>query len=93
MSKYSCSPGDPLDMLAEECAELIQALMKFRRFGADGAPGYTGMTPREEIRREVGDVLCSIDRLIVSGFMSKGEAILACANKHERIKELFGEMA
>ena len=90
MSKYNCSPGEPLDVLAEECAELIQAIMKLYRFGPNGAPGYSGEKPREEIKREVGDVLAAIDRLIQSGFMNRGEALSACAAKHDRIEELFG---
>jgi len=85
VSKYDCAPGDPLDMLAEECAELIQACMKLRRFGPDGAPGYAGTKPRDEIKREIGDVLCAVERLIESGFMSEGEARIARDNKRARI--------
>lgn len=90
MAKYNCAPGDPLDMLVEECAELIQAAMKLRRFGPDGATGYTGTKPRDEIKREVGDVLAAVDRLIASGFMTTTEAVTAARKKHERIYELFG---
>lgn len=63
MPKYDCKMGDPLDMLVEECAEVIQAAMKARRFGLDGAPGYTGIKPREEIVNEIGDVLACIELL------------------------------
>lgn len=91
--KYNCHPGEPLDMLAEECAELIQAIMKHRRFGPSGAPGYTGTKPTEDIKREVGDVLCSIERLIESRFMSEDEALFARGQKRARLYELFGEHA
>lgn len=59
--------GDPLDMLVEECSEVIKAVMKARRFGFTGAPGYTGIKPFEEIVKEVGDVLACID-LLCAGY-------------------------
>lgn len=61
MTKYNCSAGNVIDMLTEECAEVIQACMKANRFGLDGAPGYTGIKPREEINKELGDVLACIE--------------------------------
>lgn len=91
MAKYNCSPGHPLDMLAEECAELIQAIMKLRRFGPEGAPGYTGTKPRDEIIRECGDVLVSVDRLVHFNLTTADELEAAKRIKWARLCELFGE--
>ncbi|MGR3177280.1 MAG: MazG nucleotide pyrophosphohydrolase domain-containing protein [Candidatus Anammoxibacter sp.] len=55
-----------LDLLAEECAEVIQAIMKAKRFGLyDKFEGYNkGRSNENAILREIGDVLAIIDLLI-----------------------------
>jgi NTP pyrophosphatase (non-canonical NTP hydrolase) len=78
-------------MLAEECAELIQAVMKLRRFGQDGAPGYEGVKPREEVIREIGDILVCVDRLVHFKLVATEELERAKKRKRERLFELFGE--
>lgn len=92
MPKYDCDMGDPLDMLVEECAEVIQAAMKARRFGLSGAPGYTGVKPREEIVKEIGDVLACIE-MMQSGrgflFLYPGELEAAKQAKLTKIREYF----
>lgn len=51
-----------LDVLIEECAEVIQAATKIKRFGWDRYhPGY-GFN-RTELAREIGDVMGVIDAL------------------------------
>lgn len=90
--KYDCEMGDPLDMLAEECAEVIQAIMKARRFSLDGAPSYTGIRPREEIVKEIGDVLACIE-LLMAGYgtvLLNGAELDAAKNaKLAKISEYF----
>lgn len=51
-----------LDILQEECAEVIQAISKCRRFGLDNSH-KSGLTQRENLTQEVGDLLCMIDLL------------------------------
>ena len=52
-----------LDILQEECAEVIQSVSKCRRFGID-APFMVGTgTQRDNLVKEIGDVLAMIDLL------------------------------
>lgn len=46
----------------EECAEVTQAISKVFRFGMDAE--HNGVTNREHLEEEVGDLLCMIDLLI-----------------------------
>lgn len=56
-----------LDLLAEECAEVIQAIMKIKRFGInDLYPD--GRTGREGLLDEIGDVFTVLDNMEFSGF-------------------------
>lgn len=54
-----------LTILQEECAEVIQAVSKVRRFGLDN-----NVT---ELKKEVADLLCMIDILLVSDIVAYGE--------------------
>ena len=90
MPKYDCEMGDPLIMLAEECAEVIQAVMKAKRFGLTGAPGYTGMIPREEILKEVGDVLACVALVRDKyDFLFPYELEIATEEKLDKIRQYF----
>jgi NTP pyrophosphatase (non-canonical NTP hydrolase) len=47
-------PCDPLDLMQEECAELIQACSKVKRYG------YESVLAADNLREEMGDVLFSL---------------------------------
>ena len=51
-----------LDILQEECAEVIQAISKCRRFGMDNSY-KDGGTQREHLIQELGDVTLLIELL------------------------------
>jgi NTP pyrophosphatase (non-canonical NTP hydrolase) len=51
-----------LDILQEECAEVIQAVSKCRRFGIDNSH-KDGLTQREQLVQELGDVTLMIELL------------------------------
>ena len=53
----TCSPKveEILDILQEECAEVIQAISKCRRFGIENVY-KDGGTQREHLVQELGDV-------------------------------------
>lgn len=54
-----------LTILQEECAEVIQAVSKVRRFGE--------VRNLEQLEQEVADVLCMIDLAYRYGIMVKNE--------------------
>ena len=56
---------NPEDKLIEECAELIQALCKFKNFGPQITDPITGVYYNNllQIKSEIADVECAIARL------------------------------
>jgi hypothetical protein len=57
-----------LAILAEECAEVTQAVMKILRHGLhSNNNGQLPETNRQALQREVGDLLHALDRCFTSG--------------------------
>ena len=74
-----------LDILQEECAEVIQAVSKIRRFGRDNShKDYP--TQRENFTQEIGDVLLLIDLLISYNVFSAYELQEAKLRKASKLK-------
>ena len=53
-----------MDILQEECAEVIQAVSKISRFGIDNFKPGKPKTNREHLEEELGDLLAMIDILV-----------------------------
>ena len=64
-----------LNILQEECAEVIQACSKIKRFGLIGKPLNTTLTNRESLEMELGDVLALVDLLKGAGLGITEEGI------------------
>jgi NTP pyrophosphatase (non-canonical NTP hydrolase) len=79
--------NEVMDILQEECAEVIQAVSKIRRFGIDNAKQDTGQTNREHLEEEVGDMLAMIDILMVNDIVSWGNLHVAKRAKIEKLKK------
>lgn len=56
MNNYN---NELLTILAEECAEVIVECSKIIRFGPESV--YEGVTAREKLEKEIGDLMCLID--------------------------------
>ena len=69
----------------EECAEVIQAISKVFRFGMDDE--YNGVSNREHLEEEIGDLLCMIDILMDNDIVSWGNLQLAKKAKIEKLKK------
>ena len=67
----------------EECAEVTQAISKVFRFGF--ADAHNGVTNREHLNEEVGDLLCMIDLMIKHNLVNE-EAVLSA--KSAKLKKL-----
>jgi hypothetical protein len=52
--------GDPLIKLAEECAEVIQAVMKIQRFGIDSVNPKNGISCKDSLFSEISDLCVRI---------------------------------
>ena len=50
-----------LNILQEECAEVIQAASKIKRFGVVGKNPASPLTNLENLELEIGDVLALVD--------------------------------
>ena len=74
-----------MDILQEECGELITAISKVRRFGLDNEY-KNGGTQREHLTQEAGDVMLLIDLLIEHGIFSRAEVEAAKYKKSEKLK-------
>ncbi len=68
----------------EECAEVTQAISKVFRFGMDDE--YNGVSNREHLEEEIGDLMCMIDLLIDNGVVSEAAVMTA---KNEKLNKLM----
>ena len=66
----------------EECAEVAQAISKVFRFGVDGL--HNGVSNRERLEEEIGDLLCMIEMLTEEGIIDAGG--IANAAQAKRLK-------
>ena len=75
-----------LDILQEECAEVIVEVSKCRRFGLDSTHYKTGQVHSQMLEQELGDVLAMLKLLIESGVVSCDGLEAAAERKLEKLK-------
>ena len=76
-----------MDILQEECAEVIQAVSKISRFGLDNLKPGKPKTNREHLEEELGDLLAMIDILHEMDVVSWTNLELAKEAKIEKLKK------
>lgn len=74
-----------MDILQEECGELITAISKIRRFGLFNTY-KDGGTQQEHLTQEAGDVMLMIQLLIEHGVLNKEELEAAKERKATKLK-------
>jgi len=79
--------NEVMDILQEECAEVIQAVSKIRRFGIDNAKPGTENTNREHLEEEIGDLLAMVDILLINNVVSWANLHAAKRAKIEKLKK------
>jgi NTP pyrophosphatase (non-canonical NTP hydrolase) len=79
--------NEVMDITQEECAEVIQAISKIRRFGVDNTKPGTDYTNRAHLEEELGDVLAMIDILLVNDVVNWGNLHKAKRAKIEKLKK------
>ena len=75
-----------LDILQEECAEVIVAISKIRRFGIDNSY-KDGGTQREHLVQELGDVTLLVELLQAHGVYKEQELINAQRRKAVKLTQ------
>lgn len=76
-----------MDILQEECAEVIQAVSKCSRFGINNCKPGKPLTNREHLEEELGDLLAMVDIMEELGIVSGGSLEVAKRAKIEKLKK------
>lgn len=76
-----------MDILQEECAEVIVEVSKCRRFGLNSTHYKTNIEHSKMLALEVGDVLALVDILVDQGVLDVNELAVAKENKKEKLKK------
>jgi len=76
-----------LTLLMEECAEVIQACAKIKRFGDDDV--YEGKSGLQRLEEELGDIQCIVDILHKGDYISFTALDVACTKKYEKLEEWY----
>lgn len=73
------------DMVQEECAEVIQAAAKAKRFGL--IEYWDEVTNRQKLETEIGDLLCLVKILVDNNILDEDAIDIACSKKAEKMKK------
>ena len=76
-----------MDILQEECAEVIQAVSKISRFGIDNFKPGKPKTNREHLEEELGDMLAMICILEKMGVIDQDALEIATKAKIQKLKK------
>ena len=76
-----------LNILQEECAEVIQAVSKCDRFGIDNFKPGKPKTNREHLAEELGDLQAMIDLCITFDLVDTEQVSIAADNKIAKLKK------
>jgi NTP pyrophosphatase (non-canonical NTP hydrolase) len=83
-----------LDILQEECGEVIVEVSKCRRFGIDSQHYKTNIPHREMLEQELGDVMAMIKLLLEDGVITVEGIEAAAERKIEKLHQwsnIFGQ--
>jgi len=75
-----------MDILQEECAEVIQAVSKISRFGLDNLKPGKPKTNREHLEEELGDLQAMVEILQELDIVSFSNIEKAAEAKREKLK-------
>lgn len=77
---------ETLNILQEECAEVIVAVSKCLRFGIDNCHPATGQSNLDHLEMELGDVLCMIELLREQNLVSAKNLADNISKKRAKLK-------
>ena len=76
-----------MNILSEECAEVIQAISKCHRFGLDNFKPGKPLTNKEHLEGELGDLLAMVDLLKSNNIVTQQGLDAAKTAKIEKLKK------
>jgi len=76
-----------MNILSEECAEVVQAVSKCHRFGLDNFKPGKPLTNAQHLEGEIGDVLAMVDLLQSMGVVTEAGLNTAKIAKIEKLKK------
>jgi NTP pyrophosphatase (non-canonical NTP hydrolase) len=76
-----------MNILSEECAEVIQAVSKCHRFGLNNFKPGKPKTNCEHLEEEIGDLLAMVDILVDIGVVDQVSLEVAKIAKIEKLKK------
>jgi len=76
-----------MNILSEECAEVIQAVSKCHRFGLHNYKPGKPKTNCEHLEEEIGDLLAMVDILLDIGVVDQVSLEVAKKAKIEKLKK------
>ena len=76
-----------MNILSEECAEVIQAISKCHRFGLNNIKPGKPKTNREHLEEEIGDLLAMVDILLDMNVVTTDALQQAKVAKIEKLKK------
>lgn len=85
-TKMDKQTKEVMDILQEECAEVIQAVSKISRFGLDNYKPGKPKTNREHLEEELGDLQAMVDILQELDIVSFANIEKAAEAKREKLK-------
>lgn len=81
-----------LEILAEECAEVIQIKSKIVRFGFNDYHPKNGMPNRDALEQELGDILAMITILVNNGVLTTEGLEKAKVLKLEKLPSWYNQV-
>jgi len=76
-----------MNILSEECAEVIQAISKCHRFGLDNVKPGKPKTNRAHLAEELGDLQAMIDLCIKFNIVGSEQISIAADNKIAKLQK------
>lgn len=88
LGKISANEKEILNITLEECAEVIQCISKIFRFGIDSVnPKNPEYTNKMHLTEEVGDLLCMLNLMILTGMVDKQDIDIAMGKKVSKLQQ------
>lgn len=78
---------EALDLIQEECAEVIVEASKIRRFGLNTKHYKKDLTHLEMLETEIGDVLALVDILVDQGVLDRSRLDIAIEKKKIKLQQ------